>query len=548
MRFTMRKSRENIVVACIAVLFAAMLVLGIILDQENQEAIGYYLIGIVALLAAPIFIILSLLTKRIRNCHLQQMHCLSKEELKKLYFIIVIVWLLGYLAMFPGVYGTDAPYWYYEFSHPEVPISSQWSPIYAGAFYCFVEIGRRFFDSSAVIGFGIFSFVQMAFVLFGVWKVVFFLNNKIGKYAAIAGVIFFAVVPTHNILAVTSAQDSLFAVSFAMCLMHLIEIASEGEAYFSDWKKAISFIVWLLFSCVIRNNGLYALLVLCFFVLLFAHKYKIRVLSILLCVITLTLVYQGPIYSYLGVQKGTAIREMLSLPLQQMGFSYKYTDDIPDNLKLKMQRYMEDEDWLAYEPCISDQLKSRLKTDMVKENPWDFLKLYLKVGLNSPRGYIEGVLYQTYGLWYPFKEYPDSKTWHPYMIYVSSDTYGLGFMIPRKSLLPVYDKILGWLFGLGESKDGYGGNLFMGFSEIPVWSLLCKAGTYVWLIIYILAYSIIYRRWLTLIPLGYILGLLLTVFLSPVILYRYVAPIIFSGPLIVALLFFPIQMDDKNRT
>lgn len=545
--FTGERKKSAIIASCLAILFAAMTICGITLDQGDSNLIGGYLAGSVLALAVPFFGVIFWITQKI-NCYNFQKNQLLKMELIKWYLIVVLVWGMGYLAMFPGVYATDAPYWYYEFSRTDIPISSQWSPVYAGAFYCFVEFGRRFLGS-AVIGFGIFTFIQMSMVLYGVWKIAFFLNEKLGKYAAITSVIFFAIVPIHNILAVTSAQDSLFALSFAMCLMHLIDIAMDAPRFFLGWRKQMSLMFWLTCSCIIRNNGLYAVLVLVVFVTIFLHKCKGKLLLILLSIITLIVLYQGPVFSLMGIQKGTAIREMLSLPLQQMGFSYNYTDDISPDLKIEMQRYLSDEDWMFYQQCISDQLKGRLKITEVQEDFSGFVKLYLKVGGRSPSGYLMGTLYQTYGLWYPFKNYPDSRIWHPYMFYVpiSGNLYESGLVIPRESLFPVYDKMLGWLFGVGESQDGYGGNLFMTFSEIPVWSLLCKAGTYTWLIMYAFVYFIVYRRWQALIPLGYVLGLFLTVFLSPVILYRYVAPLVFSSPLIVALLFLQIAKYRNNK-
>ena len=39
----------------------------------------------------------------------------DKKNLKRCFAIIVLFWIMAYLALFPGVYATDAPYWYHEF-------------------------------------------------------------------------------------------------------------------------------------------------------------------------------------------------------------------------------------------------------------------------------------------------------------------------------------------------------------------------------------------------------------------------------------------------
>ena len=87
----------------------------------------------------------------------------------------------------------------------------------------------------------------------------------------------------------------------------------------------------------------------------------------------------------------------------------------------------------------------------------------------------------------------------------------------------------------------------MGFSDIPIWNLICKAGTYTWVLVFMLVHLLLHRKYKVLIPLGYVIGIFLTVVLSPVIMYRYVALIIFSAPLWVALLWC-VNSQDKLGT
>lgn len=523
----------------LSLIFSSMLIAGIIIDNDNRNLrIGIYIWGIIFIVAFPIYMGLMWLSNYLEEHPFHKYDTIKNNTLKKGFLCIVFIWFLGYLAMYPGVYATDAQYWYYEFSHPNVPISSQWSPVYAGIFYFFVESGRRIFDS-VIIGFGMFTFLQMVIILYGVWRIISFIHDILGRKATLLSMIFFSAVPTHVILSVTSAQDSLFAFAFAMGLIHFITIGINPVSYFSKKRNMAELAIWLILSCIIRNNGFYTILVLFVWTIVFVNSYKGKILSILALSMITVLIYQGPIYSIFGIQKGTSTREMLSLPLQQMAFAYNYDSHISRKLRKDMQNYLSDEDWKRYEPCISDQIKGRLNTELVQENILDFVDLYVKVGMESPESYFAGTLLQTYGLWYPNKQYPDPKIWHPYINYLSfsKDIYNVGFTIPRVSLFPFYEKILGWMFGMGYTEDGYGGELFMAFSEIPILSWLCKAGTYTWILMYTCIYSFIRKRKHILLPLGYLLALFLTVFLSPVIMYRYVAPFVFSGPLIVALLF-----------
>ena len=203
-----------------------------------------------------------------------------------------------------------------------------------------------------------------------------------------------------------------------------------------------------------------------------------------------------------------------------------------------MLTYIPDEGWRSYEPCISDHVKGVLNTEKVKSNLLDFGRLYISVFSSAPGCYIKGAGYQTYGLWYPNKTWPDYRTWHPWIEYVCSDVvFGEEsiFTVTRDSLCSWYENILGILYGKGENHSGYGGDFVMQFSKIPGLGTLSNAGIYFWMIIYMFFYAI-YRKWKApLVIIGFGVGMLVTVFLSPVILYRYCAPVIFAAPLFVAL-------------
>ena len=173
----------------------------------------------------------------------------DKKNLKRCFAIIVLFWIMAYLALFPGVYATDAPYWYHEFLRKEIPISSQWSPVYCGIFYFFVNAGKVIFDNYS-IGFAAFTLLQMSVSLYVIWKVLSFINDKMNRMWVILSTLFF-LLPIHVILSLTSAQDSLFAVSFAMVVLLLIEYLLDEQ--FLNKKNAIKLFLWMFLMCVSEN-------------------------------------------------------------------------------------------------------------------------------------------------------------------------------------------------------------------------------------------------------------------------------------------------------
>lgn len=74
----------------------------------------------------------------------------------------------------------------------------------------------------------------------------------------------------------------------------------------------------------------------------------------------------------------------------------------------------------------------------------------------------------------------------------------------------------------------------MSFSKIPIISIFIKSGIYFWTLIYIVGYLLYRRVKNPFLIIGLVIGLVVTVILSPVILYRYMAPVIFSFPVYIS--------------
>lgn len=94
-----------------------------------------------------------------------------------------------------------------------------------------------------------------------------------------------------------------------------------------------------------------------------------------------------------GVQKGTALREMLSLPLQQMAWVYN-NDDLTEKQRKEMQSFVPDEGWKNYTPFISDPVKSNLKVEEVQRDKISFLKSYIKFAAFDSIGYVQAFGYR----------------------------------------------------------------------------------------------------------------------------------------------------------
>ncbi len=543
---------------CMSVVFSVMMIWGGKLDQLESST-EYALTGweacAVFCLAAAIFPMLAYLTMWLDQQQKKDGRVSAHKKVLAVSFLaVVFIWILAYLAMFPGVLATDADYWYYEFSVEGVPVVSKWSPFYCAVFYKLIKLGENLFGGFNA-GFAVFSFVQMVFVLAIVWQILKFFYRNGNDLAVVLTALFFTMLPTHVILALSSAQDPVFAACFAMCMIHLFEFVLHPANYYTKKSNVVKMFLWMVLFCIVRNNGVYVIFVMCIFTIIFLRNGRKLLVCETICVMVFAFVWQGPVYDRMGIEKGSETGVMLSLPLQQMAYAYNYGyDRLSEETIQNLLGYLSDEDWRLYGRCIADAVITRVDANVIENDPISFVKLYVDLFLAVPDCYIKGAGLQTFGLWYPNKTYPDWRIWHPYLEYLCLDTSTFGrtdFAVSRNSLFPIYDRLLGWLYGKAQNypldyPDGFGGNLSMAFSSIPVLGILSKAGIYFWMLLYLFFYAL-YRRWkapFVLIGMG--AGLLLTVFLSPVMMYRYCAPVIFAAPLFVSIFF--ITWDSEETT
>ena len=445
---------------------------------------------------------------------------------------IILVWGLGYLAMFPGVYAVDAHRWYRAFSQNTVPVTDQWSPVYSGLFYLFVEAGKKRFNSYEA-GLALFSALQMLFIL----AVIRLVLSFIGKRTNTAGVILTSVfycLPVHTIIACQTVQVAPFMACFTLLLMHLVKMYEAPVQYWT-WRNAVTFGFWCLCCCVLRNNAFIMLVGFVFFTGLYHKGYR-RYLILTVCsVLVVASIYKGPVLKEFGVKKSDSLKEMLSMPLQQMACVYNHAPDrLTEEQKRNLREYVSAEDLEVYlvNPSISDALKKGLDSERIHKNLKDFIRLYVGIGLKAPVLYMHAAYMQDLGLLYIDKEYPDPRMWHPYLNYASYNLHNYKFItIKQESLFPAYNKLLGTLFGY--EPNGYGGYVETAFTRIPVLGWLCRVALYFWILVLLLFYGIQNKKKGLLLVLSICVMFTLTILLSPVIVYRYYAPIVFGIPIIV---------------
>lgn len=487
--------------------------------------------------------------------------CLSDRKITKavrsdkrkkhilLFVIVCVVWFCVWLAIWPGMFGYDGTYWYDQ-QHAGY-MNAKWSLPYQIIFHFFVSKGHELFGNYEV-GFAIFTLAQSIYVLYVIFRILGFLQQYMGTGWMVAGTVFFSINCPLMVLSMSSAQDAPFMAAFAMCILLLLEIAKNPDMFWKSKKKTAEVFAWMLMLFFWRNNGVFAMV----FVLLAAvfgiRYYRKRLLCVLLAAVAIYELYSGPFLTTIGAEKSSTVTEMMSVPATQLAYVWNYDKNkLSQNEQNELFHYLP-KDFLEKKNFIddnriSDNFKANLNAKAIMSDPVRFAKFYCKLGMKFPKSFLIAHLDLTFGLWYPDIHYYDRKMYHPYIEYVSNSVEYVAQQNPRYitaqryTRFPLLQHLLDYLFG---PETLYGdSNWHMAFNESFLVSLIYKPGMYFWTFILLLLFTVIHKRWKMLLPVSMYAGLLLTIILGPVILFRYMAPIILSAPLLIST--FVLKTDDN---
>ena len=465
-------------------------------------------------------------------------HYYKKHPKLLIYFIISFFGFLVWLSLFPGVYGYDAGAQITEFLDQTKTISSHFSVSFSFILSTMVKLGGNLFGNFNA-GLAIFTLIQMLFMSYVATRVCFFTynltKNRVLFWGAVA---FFSIFPLYTIMTVSVAQDIVFSGIFVLLFLELYDLSKDASKYWSHKSKFIILPLIIFTLCIARNNGPYLLLVAIPILILFLKKKKMLSLLIMVAPIILYGLYNIILLNALSVEKGDTIKEMSSVPSQQIARVYvNYGNSFTNEQLEEINQFYQLENfdkYYEYNPSIADQMKAGIKSETVKKNPLGYLAVWCKNGLKHLDDYAEAFLMNNYAYWYPNKSYPDTRMYHPLIEFENLEmNESTAFLdIKRNSQFPLYENLLALTIGkTSQNKPSKGGWQF-----IPVISTFFTIGCYTVIFLFSIAFSIYYKRWSNFVPFSILFGLYVTLLLSPVALLRYCFAVIMLAPAMAAMI------------
>ncbi len=433
---------------------------------------------------------------------------------------IVLCWLPAYSTFYPGFMTTDSMYQIRE-AIGEIGLSNHHPVIHTLLVSAFISLGETI--STRTLGIGLYSAFQMvvmaAAISFSIWYLAKIGVNRAIRVCVLA---YFVLNPMNAMYSVTMWKDILFSVILLILTIMLVEMARDAKKFFSSIPKAILFVLVAFLFCTMRNNGLYAFVI---FLPIFLAVYRVywkQLGVILVALFVLLASYNGPVFSYLGVEP-EGKTEALSVPLQQIARTVLYHKDQLDSLQLqKIAEIFPEEGFeQKYNPQLSDPIKNSFDYGTFSKDKPRYMELWAELLFEYPETYFNSFFENSYGYWHP-NFVPVSRFWSTYVMERCEE---LGIRI--NNVEEFYYEIntaaeaeerVNKTQAASEKVDHY----FRAIYAIPGVSMLSSIGFMMWVALITFAIFLIKGRPKLVLPLVLILGLFITTIASPVCgEYRY---------------------------
>ena len=363
--------------------------------------------------------------------------------------IIFAVFLVAYLSYYPGAMSYDM-HMQYSQAAGRTSLSSFHPVLHTLLFRFCLWLG------GGVTGMMIiYSLISMAFMSAVFSAVIWYLGRwKAQTWIRISVLLWAVLVPQNAVMSFVPAKDTIFAGFFVLFLCEIFEIVRNKNL---TKLSIIRFVVFGSFTCLLRNNALYAFILFAIVFLIIFRKYFIRFAAIFGIAVLVCYV----VFPLAGV-KSTNAHEILSLPAQQITsaaskhaeeLSYDAQDAVDDFFPKGADNFNP-----RYADPTKDQITLDDDTTLV-----GFLGLWGGLLISYPLEYIDAAATLNLPYWYPDTKYPDQYSERIYIetyVYKSfSDVHGF----KQEPILPFKDfyessvvncdwqnvPILKQLFGIG---------------------------------------------------------------------------------------------------
>ncbi len=396
--------KENALLGILSIIYSLCIICGFLIDK-NYNVYNFDLFSKIGSLLLDIYAIGALLFPIIKKLYnfIKKGYLINKEyKYKKWWFIILFVvlfasWIPYFINFYPGLMSPDSLNQWAQ-AAGLIDYSNHHPIAHTMLIKLFYLIGKFLHNPS--LGVAFYSLFQMAIMaLVFAYGLYYLLKKKVSIWFIISCILIYSVVPVFGYYSVTVWKDVLFGAGSYLLMIQLFKYLNEKEFKVFDIILLIFSVLWV---GVFRTNGLYvAILIGIICVLFIKGKRKQSLLFILIPAICAYII-TGPIYSLCGISK-TEFTENIGVMIKQI-YAVEYDKK---HISKKNEQYLgklvkKDEALMEYDP-FSDHIKMApsYNNEFLEKNKIEFMKVWLIIGLEHPRTYVNSYFKATYGFWYP---------------------------------------------------------------------------------------------------------------------------------------------------
>ena len=525
--------RLRIIGGIVGLLLSIALIMGANIINTDVTLVNSWKTWIKIVLFSPITSACFMLVVRLIEKFYLEENCNYEKYNKKIVFFIIwgvifLAWIPVFCASYPGIYGYDSIFQTTMYMNGTIETHHPIAHTYLLGFFV-ITIGKNILGSLEK-GMALYSLFQMI-CMSCIFTIIYtYVKKRTKKIISIILLLVFMFLPVNGIMAVSSTKDILFAGFFALMILQFLLVIEDKEKL-KNWKFCVSMIVIPVIGIIFRNQEIYVFVLGMIFMIIFLKNCKRQLIMVLLSVVVFYGIYSGPITNALAQKTGDSVNEMMSVPTMQLARAMsRNADELTVEEKNLIEKYIPN--YAAYEEyeALSDAMKNTFDSASFKENPSEFIKLWIEVGKEHPITYMDAFARLTIGAWYPDMNYRDNKAYHPYWEYrstgLSGDEYLFeGYILLKQEPLPGFKKLSQFYDNLTYNNT---------YQNVPIVSLLFSSGCMVWGIVFYIAILIYHKRYRYIFPAIFAVLLILTIVVGPVVLYRYIYPIAMIEPLLLA--------------
>uniref|UniRef100_UPI0019D41975 DUF6020 family protein n=1 Tax=Lacticaseibacillus hulanensis TaxID=2493111 RepID=UPI0019D41975 len=283
---------------------------------------------------------------------------------------LLIVWLLVLLSIWPGSLTYDS---YTQWGQANGYYAlSNWHPIFHTLL---IKLCSLLYLSPA--SYLVFQIILGSFSVS--WVVYRLCRRGLPFWLGICTLIGYAIYPLNGIYMSTVWKDIPYSIMLLLLFYLVAEIVQDGEINRLSWAKILALTCLLICTALIRKNGLYVVLIVAAYLLIFKRSLK----TFVAVVVTLFGIFG---FNYVTdavyhVAKSPTT-EMMAVPLQQIGATYAHNGNISQKNQKYFAQILPANEWKErYNPYTADNLKfsPNFKGYIINENAGDFLKHWFEL-------------------------------------------------------------------------------------------------------------------------------------------------------------------------